>query len=148
MGLKTLLDYPALAADYASYHTHPRNRACHMVGIPLILLAVVRWTQWPEISVVPAVLALLPLYLIWSLPLGLGLAAQIMALALVAPLLASWMAWTAFIFGWVVQFVGHGVYERRSPAFMKNMLHFLVGPAWVLSETVGMVPSRNRRNVI
>ena len=39
-----------------------------------------------------------------------------------------------FVFGWVLQFVGHYVYEKRSPAFMKNLTHLLVGPLWILAK--------------
>ena len=34
--------------------------------------------------------------------------------------------------GWVLQFIGHGVYEKRSPAFVRNLVHLLIGPLWIL----------------
>jgi uncharacterized membrane protein YGL010W len=40
-----------------------------------------------------------------------------------------------FVAGWVFQFVGHA-YEGKSPAFLTNLLHLLVGPLWVASHLV------------
>ena len=34
-----------------------------------------------------------------------------------------------FIVGWIFQFVGHAI-EGNQPAFFKNPMHLLVGPAW------------------
>jgi len=42
-----------------------------------------------------------------------------------------------FVFGWVIQFVGHYVYEKKSPAFYRNLVHLLVGPLWVLAKATG-----------
>ena len=40
----------------------------------------------------------------------------------------------AFVIGWIFQGVGHAVYEKRSPAFTKNLLHLLVGPIFLVNE--------------
>jgi uncharacterized membrane protein YGL010W len=59
------------------------------------------------------------------------------ALLYVGMRLVHWrVALALFILGWVLQFVGHGVYEKRSPAFFKNLAHLLVGPLWVLNHVV------------
>ncbi|MFT5434814.1 MAG: hypothetical protein ACI9OJ_005528 [Myxococcota bacterium] len=36
----------------------------------------------------------------------------------------------AFTAGWVLNFVGHGVYEKAAPAFADDPLSFLAGPFW------------------
>ncbi|MBW3671962.1 MAG: DUF962 domain-containing protein, partial [Acidobacteria bacterium] len=41
-----------------------------------------------------------------------------------------------FIAGWVLQFVGHGMYEKSSPAFLRNLLHLLVGPIWIVNDLI------------
>jgi uncharacterized membrane protein YGL010W len=38
----------------------------------------------------------------------------------------------AFVVGWIFQFVGHG-YEGKKPAFLRNLVHLLVGPLWICS---------------
>lgn len=132
--LKTMLDWPTLAADYAQYHTHPMNRLCHTIGIPLIMLAVVRWTQWPEVSYFPAAAVVLPLYAAWNPTLALGMAAAVFGMAALAPSLNAWIVFASFVVGWIFQLVGHSRYEGKSPAFMRNLIHLLVGPMWVLSK--------------
>ena len=42
-----------------------------------------------------------------------------------------------FVGAWVLQFIGHYVYEHRSPAFFRNLTHLLVGPLWVLAKATG-----------
>jgi uncharacterized membrane protein YGL010W len=36
-----------------------------------------------------------------------------------------------FVFGWILQFVGHAI-EGNQPAFFKNPVYLLVGPLWLL----------------
>jgi hypothetical protein len=38
----------------------------------------------------------------------------------------------AFTFGWVLNFIGHGVFEKNAPAFADDPLSFLAGPVWDL----------------
>jgi uncharacterized membrane protein YGL010W len=131
--MNRLLDWKGLAADYGQYHRDRRNRLCHAIGIPLIVLCVVRWTQ-PAGSAIPLAAAVLPLYVYWDAALGLAMAAAMAGMAALAPLLPAWAFPALFSAGWIFQFVGHR-YEGRSPAFTKNALHLLVGPLWVLRET-------------
>ena len=39
-----------------------------------------------------------------------------------------------FTFGWVLNFVGHGVYEKKAPAFADDPLSFVAGPMWDLKQ--------------
>ncbi len=44
--------------------------------------------------------------------------------------LFNWrIALTLFIVGWILQFVGHAI-EGNQPAFFKNPMYLLIGPAW------------------
>lgn len=36
----------------------------------------------------------------------------------------------AFVGGWALNFVGHGVYEKKAPAFADDPLSFFAGPVW------------------
>jgi uncharacterized membrane protein YGL010W len=124
--------WKALSADYATYHTDPRNRLCHMAGIPLIVFCVVRWTTlaggWP-----PAAVVVLPLYLFWDLALGVAMSVIILAMWPAARALPAWPFFVFFVVGWYLQFLGHK-YEGKSPAFLRNLVHLLVGPLWILRE--------------
>jgi uncharacterized membrane protein YGL010W len=133
-------------ADYAHHHATEGNKLCHMVGIPLIVLSL-----YGLLSAVPLlavggftvtlaevlVVAVTAYYL--TLDSGLALmmlAASVVLLAAGRQLSLPW-ALGLFVFGWVLQFVGHYVYEKRSPAFFRNLTHLLVGPLWILAKAVG-----------
>ena len=46
--------------------------------------------------------------------------------------------WGLFIAGWVLQGVGHAVFEKKSPAFFKNGTHLLIGPIWIFSKLLDL----------
>jgi uncharacterized membrane protein YGL010W len=50
-----------------------------------------------------------------------------------------WLNAALFVLGWIFQFLGHSIYEKRQPAFLKNALHLLVGPLWILNGFVHLV---------
>lgn len=55
------------------------------------------------------------------------------------PILAAWsptsLATLLFVVGWLVQFVGHGVFEQRAPALLDNLVQALVlAPFFVVFE--------------
>lgn len=128
-------DWQALSSDYAAYHTTRGNRVCHAIGIPLIVFAVVAWTLWPG-SRLPVAGLVLPVYFVWDARLGFAMAALVAACAQLAGLVPPAGIWAAFVVGWIFQLVGHRVFEKRSPAFASNLIHLLVGPAWILQKAL------------
>lgn len=40
----------------------------------------------------------------------------------------------AFVVGWGLNFVGHGVFEKRAPAFADDPFGFIAGPMWDLKQ--------------
>jgi len=134
----------ALWADYEQHHRTAGNHWCHLVGIPLIMagllgllaVEVFRLGAWPVEASVLLLLVAGAAY-IW---LEARLGAVLVGLAVVLYLGARLLDWRAalglFVVGWVFQFIGHGVYEKRSPAFFGNLAHLLVGPLWVLNHVV------------
>ncbi|HEY2796358.1 MAG TPA: Mpo1-like protein [Thermoanaerobaculia bacterium] len=132
----------ALFADYGSSHRARGNLACHAVGITLIVFGVLAmlaslrlggsWTA-AELLVGAAALA----YLALDLPLGLATVGGLVLLDLAAHVAGSWR-WglAAFVVGWIFQAIGHAVYEKNSPAFFRNLVHLLVGPAFLVNEAL------------
>ena len=41
-----------------------------------------------------------------------------------------WLANGSWTCGWVLNFIGHGVFEKAAPAFSDDPLSFVAGPAW------------------
>jgi uncharacterized membrane protein YGL010W len=75
---------------------------------------------------------------LYYLTLDAVLAGGMLAYSLASLFVGRALPWTVslglFVFGWILQFVGHYVYEKRSPAFLKNLTHLLVGPLWILAK--------------
>lgn len=40
------------------------------------------------------------------------------------------MSASAFVTGWALNFIGHGLFEKNAPAFADDPLSFLAGPVW------------------
>jgi uncharacterized membrane protein YGL010W len=133
-------------ADYAAHHGTSGNRLCHMIGIPLIVLSIfILLGKVPLFAVggftVTAgevlLVAATVYYLSLDAPLALMMAAASALLLALGRPLPLWLGWALFAFGWILQFVGHYVYEKRSPAFFRNLTHLLVGPLWILAKATG-----------
>lgn len=133
-------------ADYAAFHRTPGNQACHYLGIPLIVLSILSLMSQVTlgtlggytVDLAVVVLAILTVYYL-TLDAVLAVAMLFVAAVLIAigrQIPVSW-AVGLFVLGWVFQFVGHYAYEKKSPAFYKNLTHLLVGPLWILAKAVG-----------
>ena len=133
-------------ADYASFHSTPGNKACHAIGIPLIYFSVIallahvpvlRLGGYAVTLAEPVIVAVTLYYLRLDTALAgmmLLVSAAFAAAGRFVPVAA---ALALFVLGWVLQFVGHYVYEKKSPAFFRNVTHLLVGPLWILAKATG-----------
>lgn len=143
--MKTLVDH---LAQYAAYHRDRRNIISHFIGIPAILVAVAVLLSRPGFAfgplwLSPALLlaaAAAIFYLRLSRPLGLLMAAVLLLclwlgkqLALVSTGLWLGSGIGLFVFGWIIQFIGH-YYESRKPAFLDDISGLIVGPLFVVVE--------------
>ena len=43
------------------------------------------------------------------------------------------------VIGWIMQFIGHGVFEKRKPALLNNIFSSLVAPFFVVVELLAML---------
>lgn len=134
--MNSFLDYPTLSAEYAAYHRTAGNQRAHMIGIPLIVYAIVSWTQVG--SSIPFVALILPVYFSWDRRVGWLMTGLVGVCATLALALPGWTAWAAFIIGWGWQIYGHKAHEKNSPALFDNLAHSLIGPAFVVKKLVGM----------
>jgi uncharacterized membrane protein YGL010W len=137
--------------DYAAHHATPGNRACHGVGIPLIVLSTfallgkVALFQADGFTVTAAEVVLVlatAYYFTLDRPLALMMAAASVMLIVAGRFLGAGPALALFVFGWILQFIGHYIYEKRSPAFFQNLTHLLVGPLWILAKATGRTDTR------
>lgn len=153
MSSKTVAEH---LAQYGDYHKDRRNVATHLIGIPMIVIAIITLLSRPEFSVAyllltPAnlvvfaavifyirldiKLGLLMTVLLW---LGLNLGRDIAAMST-----AVWLTWGIglFVVGWLFQFIGH-YYEGKKPAFVDDIIGLAIGPLFVVAEVVFMLGLR------
>jgi uncharacterized membrane protein YGL010W len=132
--------------EYASSHTTPGNRACHWIGIPMIVTALSgllsRVPLGLDIAGVPLTMAelLFAGAILYYARLDLVLALLMIPVVIPIDALGRWLpVWAnvaLFLVGWVFQLVGHAVYEKKSPAFFRNLIHLLIGPLFLLAKAV------------
>ncbi len=137
-------DIRDLFTDYASYHQTKGNKWFHRFGIPLIMLSGLGMLA--RVAIAPHVDAAIVLVVIAEivyLTLDWRLAALMLivsaAFYLAGAALPFWINVALFVVGWILQFVGHSVYEKRQPAFLTNAMHLLVGPLWILNDMAHVV---------
>lgn len=145
-----------LMVMYAQYHRDRRNIRTHLVGIPLIVVAIamgLSMLQWQVggITLTAAGLAWV-VSAVWYLTrghLGLGVATTVFMAILFGfahlwvesldQTIGAYPAWAValgvFVVGWVLQFVGH-YYEGRKPAFTDDLVGLLVGPMFVVGDVL------------
>ena len=131
--------------DYASYHRTAGNKWFHRFGIPLIMLSLLGMLARVEIVAINSlridlavvlIVASAIYYLMLDWKLGLGMLGVSIIFYFIGAALPMSVNVTLFILGWVFQFIGHSVYEKKQPAFMRNFVHLLVGPLWILKGMV------------
>lgn len=136
-------DLEAEFADYADHHTDPLNKVTHFIGIPLIALCLLGLGSklrlielgWLPVDVgVLFGLALVGVYFAWRPVLALGVASVFVPLYLAGSQLSTPMLIGLLAFAVGLQYVGHFVFEKRAPAFHRNLIHTLVGPLWIAAS--------------
>lgn len=136
-----------LLSDYGSYHRTRGNLTCHAFGIPLIVFGILCFLRLIPIpvagaSAAEAVILLAVLYYAsLDLLLALGMLTSLALLDLAARAVGDWrLGVAAFIVGWIFQGVGHALYEKKSPAFLRNIVHLLIGPLFLVNELLRIRP--------
>jgi uncharacterized membrane protein YGL010W len=141
-------DINELFADYASYHRTAGNKAFHRLGIPAIMLTAIgmltRVTLFHVDRVwIDGAMLLIALstiyYLIVEWRLAIAMLAVSIGMYFLGRAMPMWLNVTLFVLGWIFQFVGHSVYEKKNPAFYRNLLHLLIGPLWILNDLIPVV---------
>jgi uncharacterized membrane protein YGL010W len=143
-----MADIHALFADYASYHKTSGNKAFHRVGIPMIMLTAIGMLVRVHLFSAggirfDAAMLLIALSTIYYMTIEWRLALAMLAVSIAFYFAGAWMPmWlniTIFVLGWIFQFIGHSVYEKRQPAFFRNVVHLMIGPLWILNDVIPVV---------
>lgn len=49
-----------------------------------------------------------------------------------------------FVFGWILQFIGHA-FEGKPPAFFSNPVYLFTGVFWWAKKVLGLVPKEEKK---
>ncbi len=140
---------------YSAYHRHPVNKVIHFVFVPAIVWSIMVLTgmlplfSFLNLTVTLAHLLVLPILAYYlKLDFALGVASVLLFTVLLATALqvaalptatALWVGGAVFVAGWVVQFVGHGVWEKRRPALADNLFQVFIAPIFIVAEFAFMM---------
>jgi uncharacterized membrane protein YGL010W len=137
----------ALLGDYASHHLARGNLVCHSIGIPLIVFGTLSFLELvrlplPGWTAAEALIAAAFLfYAALDVPLAVAMLLPMVVLDLAARAVGSWrVGLAAFVVGWIFQGIGHARYEKNRPAFLRNLLHLLIGPLFLVNELARLRP--------
>lgn len=142
-----------LFAEYAESHRHPTNQLTHKVAIPAIVFHIIAMLDWVRLFTIPGsdapftlAYVAIPLAGAWYLMMSPKLGVLMLGLTALCVPLGRLLPWPAIVgiavVGWLVQLAGHVVWEKKSPSFLTNLVHALVGPAFFLAKLTGDLPSK------
>jgi uncharacterized membrane protein YGL010W len=137
--------------DYASYHKTPGNKTTHYFGITFIVVSLLgllsHWVIGSEGLTgslyfrLDGGTLLMLLAMAWYISLdwriAFPFAGVLFGLYFLGRTLPSEVNWLLFVAGWILQGIGHYVYEKKSPAFFTNLRHILIGPLWIFVRLIG-----------
>ncbi len=137
-----------LFEQYDQFHLHPTNRLTHKVAIPLIVFHVVAMLSWVHLLRLPSlnvditlahvgIVAATIWYLRHSVKLGLIMGVFLLLCIPLAAIAPTAVVVAVAAAGWIVQLLGHSVWEKKSPAFLTNIVHALIGPLYFLALITG-----------
>lgn len=136
-----------LYAEYGSYHTDPRNRICHAIGIPLIVLGVLGLLGAVRLGPIDLAIPVALLVLIYYATVSPRGALLSLVLFAVLYAIAMHVAWPvslgAFVVGWIFQLVGHRM-EGNKPKFLENLTYLAIGPLYFFEESFEGMLARAR----
>jgi uncharacterized membrane protein YGL010W len=135
--------------DYEQYHRTKGNKMTHLVGIPLVLFSLVGLLSYVGLWA-PSVESLFRVDLgvllviaggIYSLRVDWKLGIPFVLYAYLNYLVARHLSLSLLtalqVFAWVLQLLGHYVYEKKSPAFLTSLEHLFIGPMWIFAWVIG-----------
>lgn len=135
--------------DYEQYHRTKGNKMTHILGIPGVLFSllgllaqVVLWAPAPDAFWTLDLGVILVLAgAVFSLKVDWKLGIPFTLFAVINYFLARQVPMSVLvviqILSWVLQLLGHYVYEKKSPAFLTSLEHLFIGPMWIFSFFIG-----------
>jgi uncharacterized membrane protein YGL010W len=143
----------SLFSEYAAAHRHPKNQLTHKIAIPFIVFHVIAMLDWVKLwTLTDSGYALSLGHVafaaagLWYLSQDLKLGLIMMVATSVCFPIANVLPWPTVVgiavVAWIIQLIGHSVYEKNRPALLKNLVHALVGPLFFIAVLIGDWPAK------
>mmetsp|Transcript_24867 Transcript_24867/g.27520 ORF Transcript_24867/g.27520 Transcript_24867/m.27520 type:complete len:189 (+) Transcript_24867:10-576(+) len=146
--------------SYGKFHNNIVNKLIHIVFIPTIVYCIIGTSHYYPITDINIIYEKLDIGLILCTVLPLIYISQEFFSGLVTTVLLNvlyyfshqnfiahkdemdyfqgvpyyWFLLYLQAFSWIMQFIGHGVFEKRAPALTSNLFSALVAPDFVVIE--------------
>jgi uncharacterized membrane protein YGL010W len=137
-------------AYYADAHRDRVNSVMHVIGNPILFVAVVLPFSLLPVSVFGVqtsaapllVIPMLILWTAWDVAIGLAIVVTSIPLLAAAGAIASrvsvlwvWIiAVGLFVLGWALQIVGHQLFEGKRPTLLDNPVQMLISPMFIFAK--------------
>jgi len=135
---------------YADAHRNRVNSVMHMIGNPILFVAVVLPLCLLPVSVFGVQTSAAPLltapalvlWTAWDIAIGLAIVVTSIPLLFAASAIAGhvnilWVWVTAaglFVLGWALQIVGHQLFEGKRPTLLDNPVQMLISPMYIFAK--------------
>jgi uncharacterized membrane protein YGL010W len=136
--------------EYAKYHRHPVNVLTHKIAMPLIVFHIVAMLDWVALSRTQSGLSITLAHIayvavgVWYLSMNVRIGLILLVVfAMCFPighLTPRWGVVVIALVGWGIQLAGHAIWEKKSPAFVQNLIQALVGPAYFVARALKWWP--------
>src|SRR6516164_5908418 len=135
---------------YADAHRDRVNSVMHMIGNPILFVAVVLPLSLLPVSVLGVKISAAPLltipvlilWMAWDIIIGLAVVVTSIpllfaagAIAIHVSILWVWViAVGLFVLGWALQIVGHQLFEGKRPTLLDNPVQMLISPMYIFAK--------------
>ena len=135
---------------YADAHRDRVNSVMHMIGNPILFVAVVLPLSLLPVSVLGVKISAAPLltipalilWMAWDIIIGLAIVVISIpllfaagAIAIHVSILWVWViAVGLFVLGWALQIVGHQLFEGKRPTLLNNPVQMLISPMYMFAK--------------
>ena len=137
-------------AYYADAHRDQVNSVMHIIGNPILFVAVVLPLCLLPVSVFGVQISAAPLLIIpalilwmaWDVAIGLAIVVTSIPLLFAAAAIAGHVSvlWVwiiavgLFVIGWALQIVGHQLFEGKRPTLLDNPVQMLISPMYIFAK--------------
>ena len=122
--------------NYQNDHRHPTNHLIHCFGIPLIFMSLIGLLNLLNINGYGLGNWSLVLISVFYLIHDTKASVIIIPLMVVAGWFSSQLGWLSlgviFLLSWVIQVIGHRIYDKNNPSTLRSLIYLLIAPLYLV----------------